>query len=136
MPAFGWGVPPTVVSDPKGPEDHRHAKIVLDEYGQYHTSPHAYIIERAAEVLEADGNTNWADGVAHFHPAFVDGCMWPDRMGPDLRIIVDLWTTLPIPMKVKSWSFRICNYASLDHYYNPTHAAAGPPQALPSSLLP
>ncbi|MGD9497353.1 MAG: hypothetical protein AB7Y46_13725 [Armatimonadota bacterium] len=57
-------------------------------------------------------------------------------MGPDLRIIVDLWTTLPIPMKVKSWSFRICNYASLDHYYNPTHAAAGPPQALPSSLLP
>ncbi len=135
-PALGWGVPSTIVEDPKGPEDYRHAKMETGDYGFYHVSPHAYIIEHAAEILEAENNGNWAGGTLEFHQALVDGCMWPDRMGQNLTIYVSLWETIPFPIKVKTWQFRVCNEASMDHYYNPDRAAATRPATLPAGQLP
>ena len=119
--AWGWNPPGRQAQNAQDPESAKHAAINGDtkKAGGYQHTPHAYLIEHAIRILREDGHTNWAAFAQQHHEDLLDGCMYPDRAGPDLRIQVSLWVTVPFPLKVKTWSHPLCNYASNDHYFNP-----------------
>ena len=94
-PAAGWPIPGMLVDEPKSPHERTYCK--LSETGDYQEAPHAYIIERAGDVLRADGNVNWASGIQQFRQHMMDGSMYPDRAGPDLNIIVSIYL-FPLPI--------------------------------------
>jgi len=90
---------------------------IAHEPGRYHDSAHVYIIERAIEILRNDGYENWAEVCLQELQALSNGAMWADRADVDLVLYWEysvLW--------VFSWeggSKRLCNLASLNHFYNP-----------------
>ena len=57
-PARGWPIPGMLIDDPQAPHERTFCKP--SDTGDHQEAPHAYIIERAGEVLRADGHTNWA----------------------------------------------------------------------------
>lgn len=77
---------------------------------------HRYMVLNAAKLLAADNLHGYANAVNSFETSLVAGALFADRAGPPLNIIVKHRI---FGCGVAETHEEICNFASLNHYYDP-----------------